>query len=256
MSWYCRWQKCGNINFKKHIYRCKWGADGKPDPDNGKYKDEIPISQSYVKYTGEGRFCLGVCADVEIQEDNTEKVIGKRLALFDYTGKMILSPDDCDEALQKEMKCVKRLKSPGRWVQYEGGQLEHKIYADDTIQKLDKLGKVTKEQFHCYGNYSLKDLAQLTDEKLGEMDTIPNIKVVRWRDEEKQILEGRLDLERPKKVDHRKAENPYESLYKDEWMEKIKNCYITKNEWSSFNTTNHYLSPFTNQQIRSYCTMG
>ena len=55
-----------------------------------------------MKYTEEGRFCLGICVDIKENENGEMEYVGKRLPLYDYTGKTLLTAPDFDELIRKE----------------------------------------------------------------------------------------------------------------------------------------------------------
>jgi hypothetical protein len=213
------------LNCKKHVFLVPRDKNGKIDPVNGVI-EEKEISQAYVKYSEEGRFCLGVCVDKVVDADGNEKFIGKRLPLYDYTGKVLLSPADFDALILKELNRVKNLKCGGKWVEKKlSTEVKHKMYGDDPVTKIKGLGKVAAELLHCYDVYFINELINLTDEEVEAIESIPKTKLLRWIQIANDELESRPDDEifRPNVdiSDHRLAANPYQSLYGDDlWLKK------------------------------------
>ena len=119
-------------------------TNGQPTPVNGRIED-YNVLQSYLKYTDEGRFCLGTCVQLERDEYGKEHLIGKRLPLFEYTGKIILSVKKFDDRIQKEISHVKNLKW---WVTNTYSQQNFECYQDNPITKLKGIGKITQQLFH------------------------------------------------------------------------------------------------------------
>ena len=210
------------LSSKKSVFRVP-RTNGQPDPINGKIED-YNVSQSYVKYTDEGRFCLGVCVDVVKDEAGNKDLVGKRLAMFDYTGKLILSAKVFDERIQQEILRVQSLKNGGQWVTGQNNQQDYDCYHDDKVSKIKGIGKVTSQMFHTNGIYTLKDLLNLTDEQIHQMDNMPTRKCLEWRDNAITMFKGRSAefMLRPGKIDHRKTSNPYKSRYGDSWLQKLK----------------------------------
>ena len=208
------------------VYQVPKDKNGRIDPENGTI-EEKDISQSYVKYTQEGRFCLGVCIDKVVDSEGNVSYTGKRLTLFDYTGKILLSPDDFDALIAKEILCVKNLKAGGQWVETINKDLiKHPLYMDDPVTKLKGVGKVTSELLHTNGIYSIEDLINLQGTAMERIENVPHHKIHGWIDAAKEILNLRPadELLRPElsKIDHRKADNPYQSRYGDNWLDNIK----------------------------------
>ena len=198
---------------KKHVYRVP-RTNGKPDPINGTIED-YSVSQSYVKYTDEGRFCLGVCADIVVRDDGREEIVGKRLPLFDYTGQIILSPTDYDAKVNTEIKRVKKLQCGGQWVTGVQTHQKYSVYHDDPITNMPKIGKVMNQMFHTNNVYTIIDLCSMTNAQIEAIENIPHVNVQRWRDAANALFVGRLqdNFNRPCKIDYRKADNPYASRF-------------------------------------------
>ena len=208
---------------KKHIYRVP-KTNGKLDA-NGKL-DDINVSQSYVKYADEGRFCFGVTVD-EILLDGERYLDGKRLPLFDYTGTTILSPKDYDEQLQKEILRVETLKNGGQWIMCIRKNQKHEIYNDDPVKILPKIGNATTQLLHMNNIYVIKDLVEMSDVMIEDVQNIPTARIRNWRDLAINAMIGRLveESDRPSKEDFRRSPNPYLSRYGEQkWKEVIKSC--------------------------------
>ena len=216
------------LNNKKYVFQVPKDKNGKFDPDNGEI-EEKNISQAYVKYMDEGRFCLGVCIDKVIDDDGSEKFVGRRLPLYDYTGKILLSPTDFDALIMKEIERVKNLKCGGKWLEKTTAEeVKHKLYSDDPVTKLSGIGKVASGLLHCYDIYFISDLLNLkSEEDIDDVDAIPKTKLKKWIALAKKELESRPadEMIRPTTTitDHRQAENPYKSKYgQDDWLDHMK----------------------------------
>ena len=84
---------------------------GKLDFKNGEYSSK-EIKKLNCKYEDEGRFGLGCALVTPLDQDgNTLFHLGKCFQFFDYSGKLLISPDDFEQKKQQEFHRVKSLSS-------------------------------------------------------------------------------------------------------------------------------------------------
>ena len=97
-----------------------------------------------VKYSDEVRLCLGVAA-VEMNGGIT----GKRCQAIDYTGKVIISPEEEEKRIRNEIQRVKGLKgNRPPWIQksYPPDYDPTDIWEEDYIGIMKNIGKSIEER--------------------------------------------------------------------------------------------------------------
>ena len=144
--------------------------------------------------------------------------------MFNYTGRVILTHKDYKLRIDSEIKRVKKLKFGGQWVLNSNKNQEYDIYSDDTVEKIPGIGDVTKRKMHVNDVYTVKDLIDLTEEMIDNIDNMLKIAVQLFRQAAHEIVDGRPKdkHKRPHKIDYRKADNPYEARYGADWMDELK----------------------------------
>ena len=93
-----------------------------------------------VKYSDEVRLCLGVAA-VKMMDG---RIIGKRCQAIDYTGKVIISPEEEEKRIRNEIQRVKGLKgNRPPWIQksYPPDYDPTDIWEEDCIGFIKNIGK-------------------------------------------------------------------------------------------------------------------
>jgi hypothetical protein len=97
-------------------------------------------SQLKMKYAEEVILCLGV---VKVKlEDGT--LVGKRLPLFDYSGKVILSLKDYAKSTAEEIERVRKLQGiGGGWI--ESSRIDGQLRESESITLVKGVGKKTAE---------------------------------------------------------------------------------------------------------------
>jgi predicted flap endonuclease-1-like 5' DNA nuclease len=205
-------------NGKKTQVRFRRDPAGKLDP-SGTLKD--PHKELRVKYEKEVRLGLG-CAATKCKD--TDEIVGKRCKAFCYSGKVVLSIKDYKDKQKAELKRVKLLKGNNFWV--IDRRQKGEFYEDDTISFIPGIGVKMKERLEAEGIFTVRTLADLSDDSINHLTARPDFKL------SKKVLEKFRDSAKNSKggnqpddliLDHRQAENPYLSLYgEDEWEDKIK----------------------------------
>ena len=199
-------------------YQVRFPRDAKgrfcpPSPSNPN-PDYAPLrpKPSY-KYTQQARFCLGVVA-VKTKDG---RIIGRRSAVFDYTGQRLISIAEYKRRMKEEMQRVRNLAVTGRrskWV--TNTRDKNRFHDNDSISHLPRVGYTkTYDKMISHGIRTILDL------KNHDPDQVPPVWGVRLmhRDALTRSLPGFYPTEM---VDHRQAQNPYESKYGDEWEERLK----------------------------------
>ena len=175
-----------------------------------------------MKYSSEVRLCLGVAK--QLSSDGTEE--GSTLPLFNYTGQTIVTIKDWDRMVENEKKRVKGLKGEDSiWVNKK--RIKGELYLCDGIKgNVKHCGKATFEAFDKIGIKKVRDIvptlvsadSEISRKLIAENSFITDLKM-------KEIIESaRAAKEKPKTEDHRGADNPYYSKYKDDWENKIAKC--------------------------------
>lgn len=147
---------------------------------------------------------------------------GRRLQPWVYTGKILCSVNDWEKKIEAEKRRVRSLKNGGEWVHVPVGTRD-KLYLDDPVTMLKGCGNVSAMHLHARGIRTIENLFDMTPEDEKELQ-----KSLRGKDTIHQFIEDANRCElivRPRKIDHRKHENPYLSRYGEEkWEEQIKKC--------------------------------
>jgi len=221
-------------------------AEGKYDP-NGHYSDEEKGIVLKVKYANQGRFAFGVSLDPNVPDGEENE--GIRAVMYDYTNRTILSIGDWKEKVQKQIEHVKRTSDDStKWV--ETTRIQNGVYGNDPIKIINNrvkygvprmvpgIGKESFKHLNAQGINTVQDAVDLAgnEEKMREIvRTISGTKVT--YDKLKEIIDGCKDQYQgpisPPVVYHNRAENPYKSLYGDNWEDEIekdipKHTCITK----------------------------
>lgn len=211
---------------RQFIPAYKRDKDGKivgPD-EEGQIKNK-KITQMVVKYQQEARFGFGVYMDQDKTcgetEKNTERYIGRRCKPFDYTSKIILSPKDYDEKIRTEINRVRNSPPSRYWCEDTAPQ--GAIYDTDEVDALKGVAATKKKQLNLLQIKSVKDVKDISEEKLGEVLSLPGFgkgTVDNMVKHAKAAIAGA----RPAVIDLTKAENPYKAKFGDEWRSRIKEC--------------------------------
>ena len=197
----------------------KRDENGKLDSQNGTYSNE-EIKKLNCKYEDEGRFGLGCALVTPVDENGNElEQQGRRCELFDYSGKLLVSPDDWQLKMEQEFRRVKSLSSSRNHYWIENTAPKGTIFCDSPVKTLPKIGKKTADKLLQQGIKCVGDLRDKTDDFIKRLDGItPKIF-------DSIITKVRTaSTETNKTVDHRKADNPYLSKFGEEnWMNALKN---------------------------------
>ena len=158
-------------------------------------------------------------------ENGSEKVRGVRCTPYDYTGKEILSIKHYEQKINEEIQRVKDLKSDTHtsWV-LDARKADHRKWEMDPVSYLKGIGIKTTQSLKEQEIHTIKDLRDLTEDEMTLLAThtgISHHKLTKIKQNEAaQALSGSTTLT---KVDYRKAKNPYEAKYGQQWRQMIKN---------------------------------
>lgn len=215
-------RKCliGGLTTNRHFtMKFKRNEDGKLDATNGKY-DEKRIQILNCKYEKECRLGLG-CAMVSPKDPNNSEqylpVTGKRCPPFDYSEKVLLSVADYEKKMAAEFRRVKSLgNKAGYWI--EAQREDDVLYSNDKLDLLKGVGKVMKKKLEDNGFKVLGDF-----KTIGDPDSLNLVGITKkafkkaWeqaKDCSPQLI--------PSPIDHRKADNPYQSKFGDQWEKHLR----------------------------------
>ena len=185
--------------FSRTQYRFRRDEHGGLDPE-GEYAERK--SQLKAKYLEENRFSLG-CAKVERGGEE----IGLRAKVFDYSGQWILTIKDWTAKVWAEVARVKALPGSGApWV--VGKREPGELWMEDSVIFVKGVGPAKQANLELSG---ITTVAQLL------ATTCPSLAALRAH--AASALPGSFPVDRV--VDHKEADNPYESLYGTRWQEVI-----------------------------------
>ena len=123
------------------------------------------------KYTQQARFCLGVVA-VKTKDG---RIIGRRSAVFDYTGQRLISIAEYKRRMKEEMQRVRNLAVTGRrskWV--TNTQDKNRFHDNDSISHLPRVG--TDKTYNDLVSHGIRTILDL---KLAEPEQLPPIRGIR-----------------------------------------------------------------------------
>ena len=224
-------QEGGLTNSTGYQIRFPRDSDGNylpPPASPSSATDASPVyaplqSKVVFKYPGQSRLCLGVAAIKQI--DGT--VLGVKSKIFDYTAKRLISIQEWRRRINDEIKRVKGLKTNGkgsRWVGASDRQNKDEYWANDAIEYLPRVGRkgtLINTLLSDAGITTIADLAAASPSDLGHIRGIHQ-------------LHALTSAAKPGScpnhsgVDHRLADNPYESKYKESWMNHIRQSTALK----------------------------
>ena len=116
-----------------------------------------------VKYTKQGRVCLGVA--MVSKDGNIE---GRKGLPFSYTEKKIVSMNQFNALLNAEIKRVKNLESSHVWCSGLAS-IETQILPSTKLDILPRIGKKTLDILKAAGFTSCGDLVNLSNERKREL---------------------------------------------------------------------------------------
>lgn len=194
---------------------------GKLDPINGVLSDDDPHKTVEVKFPGEWRACLGVYMTLENPNDPTSTLVGRTLPIFDYTNRTLETKEDWDRKVKEEIDRVK-VGPPGIFC--VDPRTPGELFGDDPVLRLPNVGPEKVKKLGTIGVRTIADLTCLTAAKLADLRAPSGLPAGISRDAfDALLVAARLAAgpSAPKIVDHRKADNPYESLYGPTWEDEL-----------------------------------
>ena len=202
------------------VYRVPRNNDGKIDLRHGTIKNNNP-TETKVKYSKEARLGLGVA--LVLLPDGTEE--GRRCEPFDYTEKVVVSNADWNKLVQNEIQRVKNLTGDchGHKGPWAVSKRDGKIYEDDNSNKIKGIGKNASSILATVGILKVKDLKKMQDEEIKRISKDTKglgFKSLTWF-----VAQSRDSLPGccPPTEDYTTHPNPYRSLFKDDWENKVSN---------------------------------
>jgi hypothetical protein len=174
-----------------------------------------PRTHMKVKFPEEVRVMPGVTVNPVTGD-------GVRLPIFSYTSKVVHTIKDYEEQKKKELKRVKHLK--GECLPWYVSQREaDKIYTSEPVGKLKHIKEFGTKQLNELGIKTVGDFLERAKTYIQSVLSVRGITQQRLDDDilSADFVEGNA----PGALDHRKAANPYQSRYGDNWEEELENSY-------------------------------
>lgn len=165
-----------------------------------------------VKYEKEMQGCFGV--EIKVDEDGCERGVRITITSFNYTEKKILSKMETDKMIHTEIASVKRLnRSNPKWVKDE--RIAGILYLNDSVDKIEGVGKIAKQRLNSNGIYTVGDLhglhskERLIVEIAKRTKGLPVASIKRFLDNCKHLSH----VDAPTIVYYRDDENPYAAKF-------------------------------------------
>ncbi|KAG9416880.1 hypothetical protein AC1031_001272 [Aphanomyces cochlioides] len=188
--------------------------NGAVDVQHGSFS--APRSFLKTKYPGESRFSFG-CAVVEQHGE----IHGVRCKPFVYTGRWIRTIEEYDRLLRDEIDRVKCLSSDSsKWITGKRSPLDG-FFENDKLCCLPKIGHSTMLKLVQAQIHTISDLARVEGDNLSKVSDASGISVSRLQQLIKLSKSANPGSFVSKLVDHRRANNPYLSLYGTNWRKYI-----------------------------------
>ena len=202
--------KC--VFHQKKQYRFYTDKDGNPVPRGtpGASAKTKRRSRQKQKNPSELRLLIGV----------TSSGGGKIAALFDYSGMNVVGIEAWERAKALEVERVKRLAGKGdcdyvgSWNETRAEKPRKDFYANDRLTYLTS--KTIAEKFDALGIKTISRLRGIRKSEIRTFAKQSGVSVQRIRCLQKRARGARRGSA-PQVIDHRRADNPYESLYGLSW---------------------------------------
>ena len=205
-------KKC-NVRFRRNKH-------GRLDP-RGKFLP--PETFLKMKYTEQARLCLGVA----IVQNSAEQpsCTGVRCLPYDYTDKWIVGVAKYNEMMHAEIRRVQAMSDKEAKTQgFLCDDSDTGIFLNDPVTKLPGIGKATAAKLssaHVYTVQGALATAETppTNEECTALGVDPKAiakLVMAVKKVEDQVMPRNFDV-----TDFRKAANPFEARYGDQWRLKI-----------------------------------
>ena len=198
-----------------------------PRDENGRYcpasgQTPLPVfaalgTKSAFKYAGQSRLCLGVAA-VRLHDGS---VVGRKSRVFDYTNRRLISLKEWHKRIKEEINRVRSLKTNGKrskWIDNMDPNNKKEVWQDDSIDKLPGVGKpgtLTHKHLSEAGLTTVREVSAISPDGLAHIRGIRSIH---------SAAATASPGSRPtcSVIDHRQADNPYESKYGESWDDQIR----------------------------------
>lgn len=171
-----------------------------------------------VKYNKEIRLSLGCC----LFRDERGVLHGRRLPVWDYTNKWVVTITQYEqECIPQQLNKIREGGSKRRWV--EGTRtVDEGMYDEDPVNKIRGIGKKARALLARMGIKTVRQFSRLRSSRIATLTKkrgITRAKVKTWLEAARSAHVGAYQ---PHVIDHRRAANPYESLYGDDWQTHIR----------------------------------
>ena len=202
-----------------YVYRFHRDETGALDP-NGSLVDDDPTTL-VVKYEEEVRLCLGVF----LFQHPCGKIEGRRITPFSYTGQTIVTEAEWCRKVSHELNRVKNLKgdrhgNKGQWTEKSR---KDRIFSKDHLTVFKGIGAKVGDRLKENGLELVEDLIKIKHDQEKQAAAIRTVKGLSRKLMNSLLLQldGVIIGQCPPDIDHTQHENPYKSLWKEEWEQKM-----------------------------------
>ena len=182
------------------------------------YRDEDHVIK--FKFQQQARFMFGV-ALIEKKKGEPQ---GIRLPMTTYNGKKIVGMGKWDQGVSNAIELAKKSKSERTWTTKNERPEGKELYEEDSVTVIRGIGKKSERILHEASIFKVSDCIKYP-EKLNELNGTNHItSMIKSKIETALVGLGINKGKCPKEyefIDHRKADNPYESKYGDESINEI-----------------------------------
>ena len=170
------------------------------------------------KFEQQARFMLGVT----MVQNKNGTIDGKRLPMYTYSGKKIVGMGKYSEGHETSIEKAKKSNSVRTWVKKRANRPNgHEYYEKDPVSRIPKIGKGRQHALNRCGISTIYDCVNHPE----RMEYLTSGKELIKRAIKDGLVNKRINSgscpDEISKIDHRKADNPYELKYGLNWRLKI-----------------------------------
>lgn len=176
--------------------------------------------QSYIKikFNSESQFLF----EYGIIKTANGTYEGHCCQAFKYSGKWIITISDQNQLWNKEITWIKSLsRSDASWITGKY-KLSDGFFLQDSISILSYVEKGLEQKLAAIGIYTINDIKIQSDKAIRTLGaTIASVSIKAMFRLHNIAIEAFVGKYIDQTIDHKKASNPYLSLYGDKWEDQI-----------------------------------